>query len=83
MSKFGIFMLGIGVGVAVTAIFSKKGREIMEQTMVLREPTIEKQVSKFTLDQEREYPLFGFTSDSSLTVDKFLAMTREDKELEL
>ena len=29
-----------------------------------------------------ECPLLGLTADSSLTVDKFLAMTREDKALE-
>ena len=29
-----------------------------------------------------EYPLLGIAADSTLTVDKFLAMTREDKLLE-
>ena len=31
---------------------------------------------------ENECPLLGLTSGSRLTVDKFLAMTREDKKLE-
>ncbi|MCL2603676.1 MAG: hypothetical protein FWD90_04280 [Defluviitaleaceae bacterium] len=31
---------------------------------------------------EGECPLLGLTAGSSLTVDKFLAMTREDKILE-
>ena len=31
---------------------------------------------------KNECPLLGLTAGSSLTVDKFLAMTREDKTLE-
>jgi len=34
------------------------------------------------LDINDDCPLLGIAADSSLTVEKFLAMTREDKELE-
>jgi len=34
------------------------------------------------LEIKDDCPLLGIAADSSLTVDKFLAMTREDKELE-
>ena len=34
------------------------------------------------LEVKDDCPLLGIASDSSLTVEKFLTMTREDKELE-
>ena len=41
-------------------------------------------ISLIPLDEvtDDECPLLGLTSGSSLTVEKFLAMTREDKTLE-
>jgi hypothetical protein len=33
-------------------------------------------------ETKRDCPLRGIAADSTLTVDKFLAMTHEDKELE-
>ena len=35
------------------------------------------------LDAVKDCPLRGLASDSNLTVEKFLAMTREEKDLEL
>jgi len=34
------------------------------------------------LETQSGYPLLGLAADSNLTVDKFLAMTHEEKEME-
>jgi hypothetical protein len=82
MSKYVIFVAGVAFGAAVAAIIMRKGSENMGQAVLLEEPMVQNQIGRLTLEQKKACPLRGLTSGSGLTVDKFLAMTRKDKELE-
>jgi hypothetical protein len=81
MSKFGIFVLGIVAGGALSALVLKKGRVNM-RTAVLERVEAERQSGEATFIEEKNCTLRGFTSGSGVTVDSFLKAKRKDRELE-
>jgi len=71
MLKFGIFMSGVVIGMTISAILLKKGRENMEQTMVLeRTKTLDEQLIEAIQRKNPKFVELQVDEKGNVVIDK-------------